>query len=277
MTDRKIPLLDTSEMSFLDHLESLRWHIIRGVAAILVFTIVAFVNKYFLFHELILGPSRSDFWTYRQLCMLAERLNEPDLCIKGLNFTLQSRTMGGQFTTHLTVSFVAGLIVAFPYVFWEIWRFIRPGLYPQERRATQGAVAWVSLLFFTGIMFGYYVLSPLSINFLANYTVDESVTNNFDISSYMSTLVIMVMACGLTFQLPMIVLVLSKIGILTPKFMRTYRRHAIIVILIVSAVLTPSPDVFSQLLVAIPIYFLYELSIFVSRSVEKGKLAKANA
>lgn len=272
MTERKIPLLDTSEMSFLDHLEALRWHIIRGVIAIVVGATFAFFNKYFLFHHLILGPSRPDFWTYQQLCWLADYLAQPDLCIKGLNFSLQSRTLGGQFTTHLMTSIVAGLVMAFPYVFWEIWRFIRPGLYPNERRATQGAVIWVSMLFFTGVLFGYYVLSPLSINFLANYTIDESVENNFDISSYMGTLVTMVLSCGLVFQLPMVVLIMSKIGILTPKFMRTYRKHAFLVILVISGLLTPSPDVFSQLLVATPIYFLYELSIFISANVERKKL-----
>jgi sec-independent protein translocase protein TatC len=236
ISERKIPFLDTAEMSFLDHLEALRWHLIRGLIAILVFGILAFVNKYFVFHELILGPTRSDFWTYKQLCLLADLLNQPELCIKGLNFKLQSRTMGGQFSTHITVSFVAGLVASFPYVFWEIWSFIKPGLYPGEIKATRGAVLWVSLLFFTGVLFGYYVLSPLSINFLANYTVDEVVVNQFDITSYMSTLLIMVLACGLTFQLPMVVFVLSKIGILTPKFMRTYRRHAFVVILIIAAI-----------------------------------------
>lgn len=269
-------LLDTADMSFLDHLEELRWHIIRGVLSILVFAVIAFLNKHFLFHTLILGPTRADFWTYQQLCLLAQQINQPDLCIEGMNFTVQSRTLGGQFTTHLTVSLVSGLVIAFPYVFWEIWRFIAPGLYPNERKATRGAVAWVSLLFLSGILFGYYILSPLSINFLANYTVDESVKNNFDLANYMSTLVTMVLACGITFQLPMVVWVLSRIGILTPKFMRTFRRHAIVVILIVAGILTPSPDIFSQVLVALPIYLLYEVSIFVSASVVKQMEANGN-
>lgn len=269
-------LLDTADMSFLDHLEELRWHIIRGVLSILVFAVIAFLNKHFLFHTLILGPTRADFWTYQQLCLLAQQISQPDLCIEGMNFTVQSRTLGGQFTTHLTVSLVSGLVIAFPYVFWEIWRFIAPGLYPNERKATRGAVAWVSLLFLSGILFGYYILSPLSINFLANYTVDESVKNNFDLANYMSTLVTMVLACGITFQLPMVVWVLSRIGILTPKFMRTFRRHAIVVILIVAGILTPSPDIFSQVLVALPIYLLYEVSIFVSASVVKQMEANGN-
>lgn len=270
MDDTRKPLLDTAEMSFIDHLEALRWHIIRAVASVLVLGITAFFNKKLLFHHLILGPTRADFWTYRQMCALADLIGQPDLCVKGLNFSLQSRTLGGQFTTHITVSVVAGLILAFPYVFWEIWRFIAPGLYPKERKATRGAVLWVTGLFFTGVLFGYYILSPLSINFLANYTVDESVKNDFDLGAYMGTLVTMVMACGLVFQLPMVVWILSRIGILTPGFMRTYRKHSIVVILIVAGILTPSPDIFSQLLVALPIYMLYEVSIWVSRAVEKS-------
>jgi sec-independent protein translocase protein TatC len=196
------------------------------------------------------------------------------LCIDKLNFTIQSRNMTGQFTTHVTISFVIGLIMAFPYAFWEIWRFVKPGLYTKERNLTSGAVFYVSLLFMLGVLFGYYILSPLSINFLANYTVDESIINEFDLLSYIETLVMMVLACALMFQLPMVVYVLSKTGLVTPQLMRMFRRHAIIVILFVAAVLTPSPDMFSQLIVAVPIYLLYEISIYISAAVEKARLIK---
>jgi sec-independent protein translocase protein TatC len=271
------PSTEEKEMSFVDHLEELRWHVIRSVSAILIFTVVAFLNKYLVFHELLLGPSRPDFLTYRLFCKLGDYLHYPEMCIQKLDFIIQSRQMTGQFTTHLTVSFFVGTVVAFPYIFWELWRFIRPGLYSTERSVTRGAVAFVSILFITGILFGYYILSPLSINFLANYKVDESIENQIDLVSYMSTLVMMVLACGLMFQLPMVVLVLSKIGILTPAFMRAYRRHAFLVILIVSAILTPSPDAFSQMLVAIPLYFLYEMSIFISaREAKKRRMAPAD-
>lgn len=177
----------------------------------------------------------------------------------------------GQFTTHLTVSVAVGLVLSFPYVFWEIWRFVKPGLKLGERSVTRGAVFFVSLLFLMGILFGYYLVAPMSINFLANYTVDESIANEFDLSSYMGTLVMMVLGCGAIFQLPMVVYVLSKIGVMTPQLMRNVRRYAVVVILIIAAVITPSPDIFSQMLVAIPLYFLYELSIFISAAVQKGK------
>ncbi|MFN0048607.1 MAG: twin-arginine translocase subunit TatC [Cytophagales bacterium] len=252
------------EMGFLDHLEELRWHLIRSISAILILTIVAFFSKDFIFGVLILGPSKPEFWTYRIFCQLSVYFNTPDLCIDHLNFTLQSRQMTGQFAMHITSSFVVGFILAFPYVFWELWRFVKPGLYVKEVNATRGAVFVVTFLFALGILFGYFVISPLSINFLANYQLDPSILNQFDITSYISTLIMMVLASGLMFQLPMIVFVLTKMGLVTPQFMRTYRKHSIVVILIVAAFITPSPDIFSQLLVAIPIYLLYEVSIYVS-------------
>ena len=263
-------------MSFLDHLEALRWHILRSLAAIIVLMIVAFFSKKLLFHDIILAPSRTDFWTYRMLCKLGVYLDQPFLCVEKLSFSIQSRTLTGQFTTHIGVSFVAGLIMAFPYVFWEIWQFVKPGLYPKERSITRGSVFYVSLLFFLGISFGYWILSPLSINFLANYQIDESILNEVDLLSYIETLMMMVLACGLMFQLPMVVLVLAKAGLVNTSFLKTYRRHAILVIVIVSAILTPSPDMFSQIIVALPIYMLYELSILLAFRVEKQSLKAAN-
>jgi sec-independent protein translocase protein TatC len=257
------------EMSFLDHLEALRWHIIRSLAAIVLLMIIAFFSKELLFHDIILAPSRPDFWTYRMLCRLGDYLDQPFLCVKQLSFIIQSRTLTGQFSTHIGVSLVAGFIVAFPYVFWEIWQFVKPGLYPRERSMTRGAVFFVSLLFFLGISFGYWVLAPLSINFLANYQIDPSIANEVDLMSYIETLMMMVLSCGLMFQLPMVILLLAKAGIAGPGFLRAYRRHAIIVIVIVAAVLTPSPDLFSLLIVALPIYLLYELSILLAARVEK--------
>lgn len=259
-------------MSFLDHLEELRWHLIRSLAVVLVVMVAALFNKRLLFHYIILGPSRPDFITYKMLCRLGQRLGVPDLCIEKLDFILQSRTMTGQFTTHLTVSIIAGLVVAFPYVFWEMWRFIKPGLYEREQKMTRGAVLFVSFLFFAGISFGYFLVAPLSVNFLANYKVDESIANEFDLTSYMGLLVMITLACGLMFQLPMVVYVLSKVGIATPGLMRRFRRHAIVAIFIIAAILTPSPDVFSQMLLAIPIYVLYEFSIVLSARVERQRL-----
>ncbi len=269
---KKLPPADDEqedEMSFLDHLEALRWHILRSLAAIVILMVVAFFSKRLLFHDIILAPSRPDFWTYRLLCKLSVILEQPFLCVEKLSFIIQSRTLTGQFTTHIGVSFVAGLVIAFPYVFWEIWQFVKPGLYPKERSMTRGSVFYVSLLFFMGISFGYWILSPLSINFLANYQIDESIQNEIDLLSYIEMLVMMVLACGLMFQLPMVVLVLAKAGLVTADFLRMYRRHAILIIVVVAAILTPSPDMFSQIIVALPIYMLFEMSILLAARVER--------
>jgi sec-independent protein translocase protein TatC len=260
--------VDDKEMSFIDHLEELRWHLIRSLVAILVFTVVAFIYKDFFFGRIVLGPARLDFWTYRKLCELGQLIDSPALCFDKLNFTLQSRKMAGQFLMHLTSSFVIGLIIAFPYVFWELWRFVRPGLYENERRVTTGVVLVVSLLFLTGSLFGYYILTPISVQFLANYTLDPSIVNEFDIISYVSTLLTLVLGCALLFQLPMLVYFLAKAGIVDAQSMRIYRRHAIVVIFVVAAIITPA-DVFSQIIVALPLILLYEISIFIAGFVKK--------
>ncbi|MFY0627810.1 MAG: twin-arginine translocase subunit TatC [Reichenbachiella sp.] len=255
-------------MSFLDHLEELRWHIIRAFISIGIFTIGAFLSKALVFGQIILGPSRTDFWTYRMLCKLAELINTSALCIDALPFIIQSRQMTGQFTMHITSSLAVGIICAFPYAFWEIWRFVQPGLYINEKQVARGAVFFVSLLFTIGVLFGYFILAPLSINFLANYQIDPSILNEFDIVSYVSTVTTLVLACGLLFQLPMVVLFLTKTGIVTPDLLRNYRKHGIVTIFLLGAMLTP-PDPFSQVLIAIPLIGLYQFSIWVSRRAHK--------
>lgn len=261
-------LVDETEMSFLDHLEELRWHIIRAFIAISVFTVAAFVSKEFVFGTLILGPSKVDFWTYQQLCYLADLIQVEALCIDQLPFIIQSRQMTGQFTMHIASSFAVGIIAAFPYAFWEIWRFISPGLYIKERKLARGAVFYVSLLFTIGVLFGYLILTPLSVNFLANYQLDPSILNEFDIVSYVSTVTTLVLACGLLFQLPMVVYFLTRAGLLTPDIMKTYRKHGIVVIFLLGAMLTP-PDPFSQILIAIPLIGLYQFSITISNRTYK--------
>ena len=257
-------------MSFLDHLEALRWHLLRAVTAVLIFTVVAFIAKDFVFGVLILGPSKVDFFTYRVLCELGNFLGIPALCINELPFTLQSRQMTGQFSMHMTASMVVGLIAAFPYLFYEVWKFISPGLYAQERNAARGAVFFVSFLFLSGASFGYFVLSPLSINFLANYQLDSTIANEFDITSYVSTLSMLVLASAIMFQLPVVVYFLSMSGLVTSKMLQSYRRHSIVVILIVSAIITP-PDVVSQMLIAMPILVLYEVGIVIAKRLEKKR------
>lgn len=262
-------MAEEREMTFLEHLEELRWHLIRGGASVVIFMVVAFLAKGIVVDTILLGPSRIDFWTYQKLCELSHALGTSDaFCVTELPFIIQSRTMTGQFTMHLLVSVVAGLIVAFPYLFWEIWRFIKPGLYPTEAKRARGAVFFVSLLFMMGVAFGYFVVSPLSINFLSNYQMSETILNEIDIASYVKTVTMLVLACALMFQLPMVAFFLSRAGLVTPDIMKTYRRHSVVVILVVGAIITP-PDVISQMLLALPIYILYEISILISASVHR--------
>ncbi len=261
-------------MSFLDHLEALRWHLLRSISAILILSVAAFVAKGFVFGIVILGPSKVDFITYRWLCNVSDYVGMAALCIDELPFTIQSRQMTGQFTMHMTSSFVVGFIAAFPFVFWEVWRFISPGLYDQEKNAARGAVFFVSLLFFLGAAFGYYILSPLSINFLSNYQLDPSILNEFDITSYISTLTMLVLASAIMFQLPVVVYFLAMSGLVTSGMLRSYRRHAIVIILVLAAVITP-PDVISQVLIAMPILVLYEAGIQIAKRLEKKRALKA--
>ncbi len=263
-------------MSFIDHLEALRWHVIRAAIAVVVFATAAFFAKEFLFHDLILAPSRADFWTYRMSCKLGTLVGAEGMCPDKLGFIIQNREMSGQLSMHISTSFMVGIVMAFPYLFWELWRFIKPGLYPHERQNSQGAVFFVSVLFILGVLFGYYIAAPLSINFLAGYVVDPSIENQIDLQSYLSTLTTMTLSCGLVFELPMIVFFLAKAGIITPEIMQTYRKHAIVVILIIAAVITP-PDISAQIIVTIPILLLYELSIYIARRVRRGAAARLNA
>lgn len=259
------------EMSFLEHLEELRWNIIRAVGSILVFTVLGWTYIEEVYHYVIIAPAQTDFWTYRMMCKLGKAVGAEGLCIDKIDFELQALGVGEQFSMALTSSVIIGLIFAFPYAFWEIWRFIRPGLKKYERKAARGAVFYVTLLFFSGVLFGYYVVTPLALNFLANFKLDPSIINEFSISSYIGMVATLTLACGLAFQLPIVVFVLSRVGILTPSLMREYRRHALIAILIAAAIITPSADIYSQVLVAMPLTLLYEISIIVSGRVAKAK------
>lgn len=262
---------DEKSMSFLDHLEELRWHIIRSLGAIVVFTVAALLARDFVWGTLILGPTKPDFWTYQVFCKMGLLLNSDYFCIDEMPFIIQSRQMTGQMTMYLTSAVVIGIICTFPYAFWEIWRFVSPGLYDNERQLSRGAVFFVSLLFAMGVLFGYYIIAPVSVNFLGGFQVDSSIMNEFDITSYVSTITTLVLACGLLFQLPIVVYFLTKAGLVTPEFLKTYRKHAIVVILVLSALITP-PDVISQLLVSIPLLILYQVSIYISKVVRRREI-----
>lgn len=259
------------EMSFLDHLEELRWHIVRSLFAVIIFTIFAFLSAHWIFETIIFGPARPDFATFRWLCAIGEVFNSPALCVEVIPFKLQSRQMTGQFSMHLVASFTIGLIMAFPYVIWELWRFIKPGLYPRERKYSSGAVSAISFLFLLGISFGYFVIAPMMVYFLATYSISDMIVNEFDITSYVSTIVTMVFGSGLLFQLPVVIYFLTRMGILSATFLRNYRKHSIVIILVVAAIVTP-PDPISQTLIAIPLYLLFEISIVIASRVERGKL-----
>jgi sec-independent protein translocase protein TatC len=259
------------EMSFLDHLEVFRWHLIRAAVAILFFTIIAFIYKDIVFDVILLGPKRTDFLTYRILCEISQYLGLGDaLCLRDSPFSLMNISMSGQFSTHITTSIFAGFIIAFPYVLWEIWRFISPALHSNENSMAKGVVFFSSILFLIGILFGYYVIAPLSINFLGSYQVSSSVANQINLSSFVSTVTTVSFANGIIFELPILVYFLTKIGLLTPNFMRVYRKHSMVVILILSAIITP-PDITSQVLVSLPLIILYEFSIKISERVIKNQ------
>lgn len=262
---------DEKEMSFLDHLEEFRWHIIRSLIAIIIFAIAAFVAKDFVVGIVILGPSQTDFWTYQKLCELAQIIDTPALCIDSLSFELVSRKLSSQFMTHVTVAFAVGLVLGFPYLFWEMWRFIKPGLHPKERKASRGATFSVSILFMLGVLFGYFLVAPISVRFFSAYQVDPSLQNLFDLSSYINTITMIVLGCGILFQLPVIVYFLTKAGIVSSSLMKAYQKHAIIVILVLGAIVTP-PDPFSQVLIALPLMVLYQMSIAIAKRIEKREV-----
>lgn len=259
------------EMSFLDHLEIFRWHLIRAASSIVFFAIIAFIYKDIVFDVILLGPRDPNFPTYKALCNISRFLGLQDaFCLTKSPFSLMNINMSGQFSTHITTSIFAGFIIAFPYVFWELWRFIRPALHDGETRITKGIVFFSSLLFIFGIAFGYYVVAPLSVNFLGSYQVSSTVENQISLTSFISTITTVSFANGVIFELPILVYFLTKIGLLTPEFMRVYRKHAMVATLILSAIITP-PDVTSQILVSLPLIVLYELSIRISARVIRNQ------
>ncbi|MGV3704989.1 MAG: twin-arginine translocase subunit TatC [Arcticibacter sp.] len=261
-----------AEMSFFDHLEVLRWHLIRSAVAIVIFTGFAFSYYDFIFDQIIMGPKNPQFWTYRMMCSLSERFKlGPDFCITDIPFNIINTDMAGQFTLQLNSSLLIGLIFGFPYLLFEIWRFVKPGLNPNEKNSASGFVFWASLLFIIGILFGYYIIAPLSINFLANYTVSTIIQNQITIDSYLSSVATLTLGAGITFELPIVIFILSKLGIMTPAFMRSTRRYAVVIILIIAAVVTPTPDILTMLTVSFPLFLLYEISILVSARIDKKR------
>ncbi len=273
MAKSKLQGTAEKEMSFLDHLEELRWHLIKSTMAVMILSVLAFIFKDLIFDVIIFGPKKADFPTYRLLCRSAQAIGFDSFCFTELPFRIQSRTMSGQFSAHIWTSITAGFVLAFPYVLYEFWKFISPGLHINERKNARGFILVASLLFFAGVLFGYYVVTPLSINFLGSYQVSDQVFNDFDLSSYIGLVRACALSCGLIFQLPIVIFFLTKIGVVTPEILRKYRKFALIIVLVISAIITP-PDIASQVIVAIPVLILYEISILVSKRILKKQNKK---
>lgn len=266
---------DVNEMSFLDHLEELRWHLIRATLSIVLVGTIAFIFSRSLFKLIIFAPLDMSFPTYSLLCKAGQLIGvETSFCNEALPMIIQNRTMAGQFSADIWTSILAGFIISFPYVIYQLWKFISPGLMPNERKYSKGFIIISSLLFFLGVLFGYYVVCPLSINFLANYSISDVVDNQIDISSYIALVRSASLASGLVFELPIIIYFLTKIGLVTPETLKKYRKYALVIVLILSAIITP-PDIASQIIVAIPILILYQVSIYISKVVVKNQQKQA--
>ncbi|MFM2224514.1 MAG: hypothetical protein RJA07_716 [Bacteroidota bacterium] len=266
---------ESANMSFFEHIDALRGHLFRIAVAIVTAAIIVFINKSFVFDTVLFGPKKSDFITYKWMCMLGAKLHIADLCITVPKFKIVSSTLSGPFMSHITVSFILGLIIAVPYVFWELWRFISPALHPKERKAANSVIAFSSILFLLGAAFGYFFLTPFSISFLADYKISDEVMLLPTLDEYVDFVTSMVLVTGLSFELPIIMLFLGRIGIVNAPMLKKFRRYALVLVLVLSAIITPSVDMFTQGLVAVPLYGLYELSIIVVSRVQK-QMAKNN-
>jgi len=255
------------QMTFLEHLEALRWHLIRGIISIVIGAVFSFINGKYIFDSILLGSTKNDFWTYQMLCDLSHFIYDSDrICIEVMGFKLQALDIQEQFYQHFMIAIIGGLVLAMPYLLYEIYRFIKPALKSSEKKYSFLVIGFSSSLFFSGVLFGYYILSPISVNFLANYSLSDSIERNFKVSSVINFISLLTLGAGIIFELPIVVYFLSKIGLLTAETMKKYRRLAIIIILIISAVITP-PDVMSQIILTFPILILYEIGIVIARKV----------
>lgn len=262
---------ELKEMSFLDHLEELRWLLVRSTVAILIFATFTFFVSDYIFDVIIFGPKSPDFITYRFFCDLSHQLGFADsICVTEMPFIIQNTNVEGQVNILVWTCITAGFILAFPYILLQLWNFISPALYENERKHAKLFISIASFLFFFGVLFGYFVIVPMSVNFFATFKVSDVVENQFNIDSYIGMIKTSVIACGLFFELPVIIYFLTKLGLVTPKFLRQYWKYAVVIILVVAAIVTP-PDVVSQLIVAIPMLLIYEVSIFISSIVYKNQ------
>lgn len=257
-------------MHFTDHIEELRWHIVRSLLAVILVSIVMWINIEWIFDNVLLGPAHGDFISYKAMCWLGRQIHVDALCLEDIKIKFQNTELAGQFTMSFSVSFMLGFIVAFPYIFWEFWRFIKPALKEKELKHASGIVFWSSLLFLLGVLFAYFIIVPFTINFFGNYQLSPAFNNIITIGSYYDTMSDLILGMGMVFEIPIAVYFLAKVGLLTPQIMRTQRRYAILIIFVLAAVITP-PDWFSIWMVAIPLISLYEVGIYIAGRVHKSK------
>ncbi|MFV0607507.1 MAG: twin-arginine translocase subunit TatC [Niabella sp.] len=261
---------NADEMSFIDHLEVLRWHLVRSVIAVVVGAILVFSFSNFFVDDIIFGPTKAGFVSIEWLCKMGRAVGIGDgLCFKATDTQFIETALTGQFIASFTVAFVGGFIIAFPYIFWEIWRFIKPALSDSERKGTRGIIFWVSVLFFLGVAFGYFILTPLMVQFYFNYKLSEEITIMPTFTDYLENVIYTTVGIGVLFQMPLLVLLLAKTGIITSQFLKKYRRHAFVIIIIAAAIITPTTDPFSLAVVTVPLYILFEISILLAQKAEK--------
>lgn len=270
MGKKNLKSKDANDLTFLEHLEVLRGHLIRSAISVLVFSIGAFLIKDFIFNIVLLAPKEGDFITNRLFCQLGKLINSERLCLNSEGLDIINIDLAGQFKIHLRIAFFAGIILSSPYIFTEIFRFILPALKDEEKKYSAGMVFYTSLLFIVGVLFGYYLIIPLTINFLGGYSVSEQVANQIALKSYIGSVTSLTLSTGVAFELPIMIYFLSKVGLVTPEFMKRYRKHALVVFLVLSGIITP-PDVISQFLVCIPLYILFEVSILISKRIQRQR------
>jgi sec-independent protein translocase protein TatC len=260
-----------AEMSFIEHIDELRKHLFRSVVAIVLGAIVMAVYNNFIVKKILMGPTHSEFPTYVYLCKFGQYLGLGNkLCLSEINVKMQSNAVAGQFSVYLNIILIGGFIIAFPYVFWQFWKFVKPALKTNELRGTRGVIFWVSTLFFIGVLFGYFIVAPYTINFFANFSLDDNIQNFWTIASYFNTMVPLILGSGIAFQLPLVLYFLAKVDVVSAAFLKKYRKHAVLIIVIATSIITP-PDMLSTVICSIPLVLLYEISIFLCRKVEKKK------
>lgn len=261
------------ELTFWDHLDVLRFALMRSFAVVFILAVIAFYFTDFVYSDVILGPKNPEFISNRLFCRLGQLVHMDSLCINTMDFKLNNLEMAGQFRSNLLISLIAGLVVAMPYILTEIWLFIKPALTIKERKGVSGFVFVTTFLFLVGVSFGYFIIAPLAVNFLATWTISADIQNTFRLGSYISMVVMLGLSTGLVFELPVLIYFLARMGIVTAELLKTYRKHSIVAVFILSAMITP-PDVFSQILVSFPLILLYEISIRIAKRVERKRVTE---